>query len=117
MADSLLDGIDFALTQPLFANPQLRTQAIHRFRCVVDHFQACEPPRFPNKKYNRPALVRFTFEYARSPESQDRFLSAFFHRLRLGMADADGDINLDDNLHSLLFAFADDLMNNFFIPR
>ncbi|KAK3364053.1 hypothetical protein B0T25DRAFT_529169, partial [Lasiosphaeria hispida] len=116
MADSLLDGIDFALTQPLFANPQLRTQAINRFRLVVDHFHACEPTQFTNDNYNRPALIRYTWEYA-SSESQDRFLSAFFHRLQLGMADADGDINLDDNLHSLLFAFADDLMNNFFIPR
>ncbi|KAK3364034.1 hypothetical protein B0T25DRAFT_57544 [Lasiosphaeria hispida] len=93
----------------------LRTQAINRFHRVADHFQEHEP-RYSRKNYNRPALIRFTFEYARSSESQDRFLSAFFHRLRLGMADGDGDINLDNDLCSLLFAFAEDLMNHFFIP-
>ncbi|KAK3364048.1 hypothetical protein B0T25DRAFT_418417, partial [Lasiosphaeria hispida] len=96
----------------------LRTQAINRFHTVVDHFQARESLRQNDKNYNynRPALVRYTFEYACSSESQDRFLSAFFYQLRLGMADGDGDINLDDDLGSLLFAFAEDLMNNFFIP-
>ncbi|KAK3364050.1 hypothetical protein B0T25DRAFT_420338, partial [Lasiosphaeria hispida] len=101
---------DFAYT---LAEP-LRTQAINRFRLVIDHFQAREPRRHNNKNYNRPALIRYTFEYV-SSKSQDRFLSAFFHRLRLGMAG--DDINLDDDLRSRLFAFADDLMNNFFIPR
>ncbi|KAK3364049.1 hypothetical protein B0T25DRAFT_444933 [Lasiosphaeria hispida] len=113
MADSL-DDIDF-FTQPPFANPQLRTQAINRFHTVVDHFQACEPTQFTNDNYNRPALIRYTWEYA-SSESQDRFLWAFFHWLRLGMADGD-DMTLDDDLRSRLYAFAEDLMNNFFIPR
>ncbi|KAK3364164.1 hypothetical protein B0T25DRAFT_433638, partial [Lasiosphaeria hispida] len=74
---SWLDGIDFSLAQSLFANPRLRNQATNRFYHVVKHFEAREPTRYHNN-YNRPGLVRLTFEYARSPESQDRILSAFF---------------------------------------
>ncbi|KAK3364025.1 hypothetical protein B0T25DRAFT_57252 [Lasiosphaeria hispida] len=112
---SLLDGIDFSHAQSLSANPQLRTEAINRFYHVIEHFEALEcKPYYRN--YNRPGLVRLTFEYARSAESQDRLLSAFFHRLLLGMRDSDGDIVFDSGLRSLLFAFAEDLMNSFFIP-
>ncbi|KAK3364032.1 hypothetical protein B0T25DRAFT_57356 [Lasiosphaeria hispida] len=112
---SLLDGIDFSRAHSLSANPQLRTQAINRFLHVVEHFEAGEPTRY-NNDYNRPALVRLTFQYARSPESQNKFLLAFFQWLLLGMADGDGDIKLDDDLRSLLFAFAEDLLYHLFVP-
>ncbi|KAK3364033.1 hypothetical protein B0T25DRAFT_57382 [Lasiosphaeria hispida] len=111
----LLDGLDFSLAQPLSANPHLRTQAINRFSHVIEHFEALERKPYI-RNYNRPALIRLTFEYARSAESQDRLLLAFFHRLRLGMRDSDGDIVFDSGLRSLLYAFAEDLMNSFFIP-
>ncbi|KAK3364161.1 hypothetical protein B0T25DRAFT_59010 [Lasiosphaeria hispida] len=112
---SLLDGIDFSRAQSLSTNPQLRTQAINRFHHVVTHFEAGEPTRY-NNDYNRPALIRLTFQYARSPESQNRFLVAFFHRLLLGMTDGHGDIILDNGLRSLLFAFAEDLLLSLFFP-
>ncbi|KAK3364067.1 hypothetical protein B0T25DRAFT_58169 [Lasiosphaeria hispida] len=114
MAGNPTGDFDFDFDFATLAEP-LRTQAINRFRLVIDHFQPRKSRRRNNKNYNRPALIRYTFEYARSSESQNRFLSAFFHRLRLGMADGD-DITLDDDLRSRLFAFAEDLMNNFFIP-
>ncbi|KAK3364051.1 hypothetical protein B0T25DRAFT_444562 [Lasiosphaeria hispida] len=113
MARNPTGDLDFNFDFATLAEP-LRTQAINRFCLVINHFQAREPRRHNNKNYNRPALIRYTFEYV-SSKSQDRFLSAFFHRLRLGMADGD-DITLDDDLRSLLFAFAEDLMNHFFIP-
>ncbi|KAK3364031.1 hypothetical protein B0T25DRAFT_57343 [Lasiosphaeria hispida] len=116
---SVLDIINIPL--PMFATDQQRTEAINRFYHVVGHFEAAEPPRSRRNKnnniYNRPALVRLTYEFARTAESQDRLLSAFFRWLGLGMADGDGDINLDNSVRSLLFAFAEDLINNFFIPR
>jgi len=110
---SSLEGvIDFsAAAQPLFANAQERTQAIGRFRRIVEYFEAVEPPASRrNAKYNRPALIRLTFEYARSPESQDRFLRAFFRSLALGMLD--DSVNLSDDsvvadFRELLFGFAD----------
>ncbi|KAK3364040.1 hypothetical protein B0T25DRAFT_576454 [Lasiosphaeria hispida] len=112
---SWLDSIDFSHAESLAANPQLRTQAINRFYHVVGHFEAAEPPRSRNdNSYNHPALVRLTYEYARTPESQDRLLLAFFQRLLLGMTD--GDINLDDDLCSRLFAFAEDLLFSLFVP-
>ncbi|KAK3364044.1 hypothetical protein B0T25DRAFT_434648, partial [Lasiosphaeria hispida] len=77
---SWLDGIDFSHAESLAANPQLRTQAINRFHHVVKHFEAGEqdPTQISDTSYNRPALVRLTFQYARSPESQNKFLVAFF---------------------------------------
>ncbi|KAK3935965.1 hypothetical protein QBC46DRAFT_396221 [Diplogelasinospora grovesii] len=119
---SSLEGlIDFSAAEPLFANEQQRTQAVGRFRRIVDYFEAAEQPasRYGDG-YNRPALVRLTFEYARSQKSQDRFLGAFFRSLALGMLDDDS-VNLSDDsvvadFRSPLFGFAEFLMANFFLP-
>ncbi|KAH6635818.1 hypothetical protein F5144DRAFT_591152 [Chaetomium tenue] len=94
---SSLEGlIDFS-DEPLFANDQDRAQAIGRFRRIVDHFEAVEqPPSRYGDGYNRPALVRLTFEYARSQESKDRFLGPFFRSLAIGML-GDDDVNLSDD--------------------
>ncbi|KAK1754137.1 hypothetical protein QBC47DRAFT_302787, partial [Echria macrotheca] len=72
--------------------------------------------------YNRPALVRLIFEYARSPELQDKFLKAFFQSVALGMLDDNDSINLSDDsevasLRTLVFSFADYLIYHFFLPR
>ncbi|KAK3384077.1 hypothetical protein B0T24DRAFT_72720 [Lasiosphaeria ovina] len=122
---SSLEGvIDFSAAQPLFANAQERTQAVGRFRRIVNYFEAAEQPapRYSGcDKYNRPALIRLTFEYARSQESQDKFLKAFFQSLALGMLDDNDGIDLSDDrvvadFGSLLFGFADYLITNFFLP-
>ncbi|KAK3364211.1 hypothetical protein B0T25DRAFT_470338 [Lasiosphaeria hispida] len=83
---SSLEGIiDFSsIAQPLLAKAQQRTEAINRFYHVVKHFEVAGPLVHKRDGYNRPALIRLTFEYARSPASQDRFLSAFFQRSPLG---------------------------------
>ncbi|GAB1319485.1 hypothetical protein MFIFM68171_09695 [Madurella fahalii] len=116
---SLEDVIDFsAAAQPLFANEQQRNRAVSRFRRIVNYFEdAQQPASRYGDGYNRPALVRLTFEYARSQESQDRFLGAFFRSLGLGMLDdsVDHDSELA-GFRELLFGFADFLMANFFLP-
>ncbi|KAH8763782.1 hypothetical protein F5883DRAFT_422871, partial [Diaporthe sp. PMI_573] len=118
-----LEGlIDFSAAATFFANEQQRTQAVGRFRRIVDYFEAAEQPapRYGDG-YNRPALVRLTFEYAHSQTSQDRFLGAFFRPLALGMLDDDSVDLSDDSVvadsRSPLFGFAEFLMTNFFLPR
>ncbi|KAK0655444.1 hypothetical protein B0T16DRAFT_396971 [Cercophora newfieldiana] len=119
---SSLEGIiDFSEAHPIFENSQQRAQAVNRFRRIVTHFENNEQPASSRygEGYNRPALVRLTFEYARSPESQDKFLKAFFQSLALGMLDDSDGIDLDDNLASfreLVFSFADHLIYHFFLP-
>ncbi|KAK0657948.1 hypothetical protein B0T16DRAFT_402788 [Cercophora newfieldiana] len=115
---SLGGMIDFSTDVGSFANVQERDRAICRFRRIVGYFEALEPPA-RNGKYNRPALVRLTFEYARSPESQDKFLGAFFRSLALGMLDESPDLSNDSavaDFREPLFGFADFLVNNFFLP-
>jgi len=117
---SSLEGlIDCGVQQVVFSHGSERARAIARFHRIVAHFEALEPPRDsrrPNmKQYNRPALVRLTFEYARSAESQDRFLSFFFQSLAIDMLE--GTISLDADLRESLFGVAEFLMTNFFLPR
>lgn len=120
---SSLEGlIDFSAAKPLFAHEQQRIQAVGRFHRIVDFSDAAEQPasRYGDG-YNRPALVRLTFEYARSQKSKDRFLGAFFRSLAIGMLD-DDNVNLSDDsvivdFRSPLFGFAEFLMANFFLPR
>ena len=71
---SLESLIDFSSQgPPQFADTEERVQAVARFYRIVSHFEATET----SSPYNRAALIRLTFEYARSAESQDRFLA--FH--------------------------------------
>ncbi|KAK3944790.1 hypothetical protein QBC46DRAFT_304165 [Diplogelasinospora grovesii] len=116
---SSLEGlIDFS-AQPLFATVDERTRAIDKFHRIVRHYEAKEPTHGRNNQYNRPALVRLTFEYARSPESQDKFLQAFFNSMALGMEDDGPDLGDDEvaaDFHSLLYGFADYLLDHFFLP-
>lgn len=70
-------------------------------------------------KYNRPALVRLTFEYARSSESQDKFLKALFQSLATVVVDDNIDLTDDSEVakfRELLFGFADHLIYYFFLP-
>ena len=70
----------------------------------------------PGRPYNRPALVRLTFEYARSLESQDKFLVFFFRSVAVGMLDGDLDDPTCTGLRNLVFEVAQFLMTNFFLP-
>jgi len=109
---SSLEGrLEFSAVIPVFANQQQRAQAVGRFLRIVKYIEGTEnPPAQYGDGYNRPAVVRLTFEYARSFESQDKFLKAFFQCLDLDMLD-DG-IKLDDDtkvaaFSEPLFSFAD----------
>ncbi|KAH6624130.1 hypothetical protein B0J18DRAFT_444384 [Chaetomium sp. MPI-SDFR-AT-0129] len=120
-----LEGIiDFSEGHPIFETSKQRAQTVDRFHRIIAHFENAEEQPASSRYgegYNRPALVRLTFEYARSPESQDRFLKAFFQSLAVGMLDDDDGINLNDDtevasLRTLLFSFSDHLIDHFFLP-
>lgn len=123
---SSLEGIiDLSEGAPIFENVQQRDQAICRFHRIVSHFENTEQQPGSSRSgdgYNRPALIRLTFKYARSSESQDKVLKAFFQSLALGMLDDNNDgINLSDNhqvasLRTLVFEFANHLIYHFFLP-
>jgi hypothetical protein len=98
------------------------------FYRIIGHFEAIETTRSSkrppgSKQYNRPAFVRLTFKYTRTPESQDKFLQAFFSCMALDI-DEDDNLNLDDDdddsiatdLNQALSDFADYLLNYFFLP-
>lgn len=113
--------IDFSTAGHLFAEEQRRAKAIGRFRHIVNYFEDAEQqaPSYGDG-YNRPALIRLTFEYARSQTSQDRLLEAFFRSLAIEMFDDDS-IDLSDDskvahIRSSLFGFADHLLIYFFLP-
>ncbi|KAF5986036.1 hypothetical protein FBULB1_2600 [Fusarium bulbicola] len=84
---------------------------LHR---VIDHFE----PLSTGKPYNRPRLVRLTYEHARSDQSKSNLLHAFLGEVNITI---DQVIDLDDETveeetHLALNAFADFLVNNFFLP-
>ncbi|KAK4201575.1 hypothetical protein QBC40DRAFT_305880 [Triangularia verruculosa] len=113
---SRLEGIiDFCEARPIFENDQQRSQAIRKFRRIVAFYEEAKQHSSPRRdRYNRPALIRLTFEYARSSESQDKFLGVFFRSLALEMLDDnDGE---DASVRGLFFGFADSLIYHFFLP-
>ncbi|KAI0400319.1 hypothetical protein F4802DRAFT_610207 [Xylaria palmicola] len=78
--------------------------------------------------HSRPRLVHLTYEYARSEAFQDYFLRAFSQSMSLPMSggengdeEEEADVNLTNreleaDLRSTLFGFADYLLDNFFLP-
>jgi hypothetical protein len=73
--------------------------------------------RRPGRPYNRPALVRLTLEYARSPESQDKFLAFFFQSVAVNMFGGDLDDSTCTSLRTPVFEVAKFVMTTFFLPR
>jgi hypothetical protein len=117
---SLKGIIDFSVNTPLKAGQ--RAEAERRFYRIVEHFKEPEPKRHQQcTTYSRPLLIRYTYEYALSQESRDAFLRSFFRSMGLSL-DADGDLvelegGLMEDLRAAFFAFADHLLDNFFLPR
>ncbi|KAL8337065.1 hypothetical protein RB601_008526 [Gaeumannomyces tritici] len=117
---SSLQGVLHAGTPIMDENT--RAQAKTRMRHVLQHCEeASASQQLPRQDYNRPALVRLTHEYARSDESL--FLSSFFGHLELplegGVTDPDVDFNNPEvkaRLYESVDAFAEYLMDNFFVP-
>ncbi|KAF0641341.1 hypothetical protein FPSE5266_06725 [Fusarium pseudograminearum] len=111
---SSLEGlIDFSTgAGPL--NPDELDKATGVLRRIIKHFE----PLSTEKPYNRPRLVRLTYEYARSDQSKSNFLHAFLGAVNVTM---DQVIDLDDEtvqetIRLALNAFADFLIDNFFLP-
>ncbi|KAM0259242.1 hypothetical protein ACHAQJ_003447 [Trichoderma viride] len=103
-------------TRPSMTTEQ-RILAKHKFYRIMDRFSK---EKRSNAKYNRHLLIRYTYEYAVSEESQDRFLQTFFQALTLSI-DGQGRIDLNDKvaaeeLWSNVSSFADYLVDNFFLP-
>ncbi len=116
-SSSLEDILEFSARQPTFEAGE-RARAHTKFSSIVKHFEA-EVAAAQDPTYNRPALVRLTYEYSRSLQSQDVFLRAFFFATALSMDGQDADLNdlqTRTDIRSLLFGFADHLFSQFFVP-
>ncbi|KAH6640148.1 hypothetical protein F5144DRAFT_618018 [Chaetomium tenue] len=127
---SLEEILDFSSTVPLGA--EQRGQARRKFYRIVQHFEAESTQTSKTKtagkrgtRYNQPLLIRLTYENARSEESQDVFLRAFFRSMALSLdgEDLKSDLDLDfgneaveADLRSSLIGFAEYLIDNFFLP-
>ena len=117
---SSLEGIiDFSKKPPLSLSEY--QSASRRFYQLIGHFESLSHNRRGENKYDRVKLVRLTFEYARSKESQGNFLRAFFEAVDISI-DKNDDIDLSDadrraGLQESVHNFADYLFENFFLPR
>lgn len=113
---SLENIINFSAPVPL--TPDQRARARRLFYTVVEHFKPTDSTK--KSGYRRPLLVRYTYEYSRSDLSKDTFLRAFFSFLNLDVSgDEDPDLDNEDQKDQLgkhLSAFADFLIDNFFLP-
>ncbi|CVL09111.1 uncharacterized protein FMAN_14250 [Fusarium mangiferae] len=112
---SSLEGfIDFSTGASPSFNPDELDKGAGVLRLVIEHFE----PLSTEKPYNRPRLVRLTYEHARSDQSKSNFLHAFLRAVDITI---DGVIDLDDEMveeeiRLALNAFADFLVDNFFLP-
>ncbi|CAK7228834.1 hypothetical protein SBRCBS47491_007045 [Sporothrix bragantina] len=97
-----------------------RTMARTTFYHIVEHFEQPDPYNTASRAtrhtlYSQPRLVRYTYEFARSAESQDIFLRSFFGAVGLDLAVDVANLDFDELL-PLFSAFAEYLMDHFFFP-
>ncbi|KAK3991281.1 hypothetical protein QBC44DRAFT_380057 [Cladorrhinum sp. PSN332] len=114
---SSLEGIIYFSSEPALEAGE-RARAKQKFYRIVDHFKVANGSRNSGRQYDRPLLVRLTYEHARSEESRDIFLRAFFQSIALSI-DSENDIDFENNEEDLdlaLSRFADYLLDNFFLP-
>lgn len=111
-----LEGIVDFLPPPALSDQQ-RINASRRFYSIVNHFDNGENPT-GGVSYNRPRLIRLTYEYALSNESRDLILQAFFRSLGLALDDEAEVVfgGQEDDIRSNVYGFAEYLMDNFFLP-
>lgn len=118
----------FSVNNSMTFSQAERTQASARMDHILRHFETAAASgqtglqRGPD--YNRPALIRLTYEYTLNYESKDLFLGSFFGTLSLppvgNITDRDvdiGDPRIADDLRPLVYNFGEYLMANFFMPR
>ncbi|KAK3937569.1 hypothetical protein QBC46DRAFT_366093 [Diplogelasinospora grovesii] len=111
---SSLEGIIYFSSEPALEAGE-RARARQKLLTVVGKKDGS---RSGGCQYNRPLLISLTYEHARSEESQDIFLRAFFQSMALSV-DSENDVDFENNeqdLGSALSRFADYLLDNFFLP-
>ncbi|EJT69103.1 hypothetical protein GGTG_13371 [Gaeumannomyces tritici R3-111a-1] len=113
---------------PALLPDDTRAQAKARLYHILENLEAlagaaAAANHRPQQGYNRPALVRLTYEYTISDQSKSLFLTSFFESLALpltgNVTDADvdfGNTEVAAGLGTSVDAFAEYLMNNFFSP-
>ncbi|KAH8157514.1 hypothetical protein CIB48_g10728 [Xylaria polymorpha] len=107
-----LEGIiDFSTEPPL--GTEQRSVAKDTFNRIVDYFNTDNPSDC--NPYNRSQLIRLTYQYVLSVQSQDKLLRAFFQAITLSLDD-ESDFNFDE-LRPKFFGFADYLLDSFYLPR
>ncbi|OAP55738.1 hypothetical protein AYL99_09890 [Fonsecaea erecta] len=99
-----------SVTQPL--SPQERENATRVFAAVVD---VCEPLQ-NQEPYKQVTLVRLTYRYARSETSKDSFLRLFFQHTQIPIEASERFSPSHSDYGPRLVAFADTLVENFFLP-
>lgn len=102
--------------EPLDAEEEALAKA--KFYLIIDLYSKRRRDR---SKYKRHLLVRYTYEYALSEESRIHFLQIFFQALELTI-DGEARVNLSDKAQAnqlwlKISAFADFLVDNFYLPR
>lgn len=100
----------FAATPAL--SHQERQEATRVFTAIVDAYE----PSQNQEPYKQVTLVRLTYEYARSEASKDNFLRFFFHHTQIPTDASEGDLAFNSDYEPRLVAFADTLIENFFLP-
>ncbi|OAA63288.1 Ankyrin repeat-containing domain protein [Niveomyces insectorum RCEF 264] len=116
---SLEQVIDMSTAQEPLGHVE-RTMARATFYHIVEHFEQPDPYNTASRAtrhtlYSQPRLVRYTYEFARSAESQDIFLRSFFGAVGLDLTVDVANLNFDELL-PLFSAFAEYLMDHFFFP-
>ncbi|KHN98980.1 uncharacterized protein MAM_03442 [Metarhizium album ARSEF 1941] len=113
---SSLEGfINFSSSTPLQDIERLQAKTL--FYKIVVYYEN-QTNITTNRPYNRPKLVRLTYEYAITEASRDNVLRSFFDSIGLSMS---GDVDLscketEANVWYSLKGFADFLIDNFFLP-
>ncbi|KAL8346244.1 hypothetical protein RB598_000241 [Gaeumannomyces tritici] len=113
---------------PALLPDDTRAQAKARLYHILENLEApagaaAASNQRPRQGYNRTALVRLTYEYTISDQSKSLFLTSFFESLALpldgNVTNADVDFENTEiaaDLGTSVDAFAEYLMNNFFLP-
>ncbi|OAA50504.1 hypothetical protein NOR_00954 [Metarhizium rileyi] len=112
---SLGGFINFSSNTPLQDTQRLQAKTL--FYKIVGYYEN-QPNITTNSPYDRPKLLRLTYEYAITEVSQDNILRSFFDSVGLSIT---GDVDLsckeiEANVWSNLKGFADFLIDSFFLP-
>lgn len=106
------------LSPPPSLSSNQRRHARRRFYQIIDHFDVDDGQagQIRGTSYNRPRLVRLTYEYALAEESRALFLQAFFRSVQLPIDDEEDVVfeNIEQRIQSDVLGFAEYLIDNFF---